>query len=118
MRTGCEKAHADGGRDVGGVSYIDSAMRGAGKTKTDGPPRTFAKSQTHPPTSRLFFPLTFFFSTFLGVSRQGEFKNTTKMFLQKVLSKTFPKISTKNFDVRCQFFLDFFCFIAFSGASQ
>jgi hypothetical protein len=35
----------------------------------------------------------------LGVSRQGEFKNTTQIFLQKVLSKTFPKTSTKNFDV-------------------
>jgi hypothetical protein len=39
----------------------------------------------------------------LGVSRQGEFKNTINIFLQKF---------------RCQFFLDFFCFIAFSGVSQ
>jgi hypothetical protein len=29
------------------------------ENKIDGPPRTFAKSQTHPPNSR-FFPLDFF----------------------------------------------------------
>jgi hypothetical protein len=38
---------------------------------------------------------TFFLSTFFGVSRQGEFKNTIKIFWQKVRAKTFPKISTK-----------------------
>jgi hypothetical protein len=80
--------------------------------KIDGRPRTFAKSQTHPPTIRLFFPLTFCFSTFLGVSRQGEFKNTVKTFLQEVHVEKNPKIRQK---FRCQFFLDFFCFIAFSG---
>jgi hypothetical protein len=32
----------------------------AGKKKFDGPPRTFAKSQTHPPTTRLFFLDIFF----------------------------------------------------------
>jgi hypothetical protein len=40
--------------------------------------------------------------TFLGVSREGEFKNTTQMFLQKVHSpcrKISPKID-KIFDVR------------------
>ena len=91
------------------------AKRGAGQKKIDGPPRTFAKSQTHPPAIRLFF-LGFFFSTFLGVSRQGEFKNTTKIFLQKVHVENF----FQNFDkkIRWQFFLDFFCFIAFSGVSQ
>jgi hypothetical protein len=60
--------------------------------------------------------LAFFFSTFLGVSRQGEFKNTIKIFLQKVHVENF----SQNFDKksRWQFFLDFFCFIAFSGVSQ
>jgi hypothetical protein len=64
--------------------------RGAGKKKIDGPPRTS----------------DFFFSTFLGVSRQGEFKNTIKIFLQKVHVENF----SQNFDqkFRCQFFLDFF----------
>jgi hypothetical protein len=47
----------------------------------DEPPRTFAKSQTHPPAIRTFFFLDFFLSTFLGVSRQGEFKNTIQIFL-------------------------------------
>jgi hypothetical protein len=67
-----------------------------------GPPRVFAKSQTHPPTSRLFF-LGIFLSTFSGVSRQGEFKNTMQMFM----SKTFPK---KTISFLCQFLLDFFLF--------
>jgi hypothetical protein len=84
--------------------------------KMDGPPRTLTKSQTHPPTIRLFFSLDFFFSTFLGVSRQGEFKNTIKIFLQKVHVENFFQNFDKKF--RCQFFLDFFCFIAFSGVSQ
>jgi hypothetical protein len=76
-------------------------MRGAAKKKIDGPPRTFAKSQTqtHPPTIRLFFSLVFFFSKFLGVSRQGEFKNTIKLFWQKVRVENFPQNFDKNFDV-------------------
>jgi hypothetical protein len=44
-----------------------SLPRGQQK-KIDGPPRTFAKSETHPPTIRLFF-LTFVlvrFWAFLG----------------------------------------------------
>jgi hypothetical protein len=54
----------------------------------------------------------------LGVSRQGEFKNAIKIFWQKVrveCRKLFPKFRQK---FRCQFFLDFFCFIAFSGVFQ
>jgi hypothetical protein len=38
------------------------------------------------------------------------------MFLQKVHVENFSQNFDKNF--RCQFFLDFFCFIAFSGVSQ
>jgi hypothetical protein len=67
--------------------------------KIDGPPRTFAKYQTHPPIIRLLFFLTFFFSTFLGVSRQGEFKNTIKIFLQKVHVENFFQNLDKIFDV-------------------
>jgi hypothetical protein len=33
----------------------------ARQKKIDGPPRTLTKSQTHPPTIRLFFFLDFFF---------------------------------------------------------
>jgi hypothetical protein len=100
--------------------YATRTQRGAAQNKIDGPPRTLTESPTHlSPTIRLFFFLTFFLSTFLGVSRQGqgEFsKNTIKMFLQKVHVETF----FKNFDkkIRWQFFLDFFCFIAFSGVSR
>jgi hypothetical protein len=90
--------------------------RGAAQKKIDGPPRTFAKSQTHPPTIRTFFFLELCFSTFLGVSRQGELKNTTKMFLQKVHVENFSKNFDKNFDV--SFSSTFFCFIAFSGVFQ
>jgi hypothetical protein len=50
--------------------------------------------------------LTFFFSTFLGVSRQGEFKNTTKIFLQKVHVENI--FQTNRQKIRCPFFLDFF----------
>jgi hypothetical protein len=91
--------------------------RGAGKIQIDGPPRTFAKSQTHPPTIRLFFSLTFFFSTFLGVSRQGEFKNTIKICLQKVHVKTYFQNFDKKFDVSfsSNFFLFYRVFGCFSA---
>jgi hypothetical protein len=75
--------------------------------KKNAPPRAFAKSQTHPPTSRLFFLLGFVFSTFLGVSRQGEFKNTIQIFLQKVHVESFSQKNRQAF--RCQFSHDFFC---------
>jgi hypothetical protein len=73
----------------------------------EGPPKKnrrtqpciWPKSQTHPPTIRLLFFLTFFFSTFLGVSRQGEFKNTIQIFWQKVRVENFPQNFDKNFDV-------------------
>jgi hypothetical protein len=35
----------------------------------------------------------------LGVSRQGEFKNTIKIFWQKVRVENFPQNFDKNFDV-------------------
>ena len=88
---------------------------GPAKKKSTDPPVHFLNLRpTHPPSD--FFFLTFFFSTFLGVSRQGEFKNTIKIFLQKVHVENFFQNFDKKF--RCQFFLDFFCFIAFSGVSQ
>ena len=91
------------------------AARGRQK-KIDEPPRAFAKSQTHPPTIRLFFSLTFFLSKFLGVSRQGEFKNTIKIFWQKVRVENFSQTFDQNFDV--SFSSTFFCFIEFSGVFQ
>jgi hypothetical protein len=63
--------------------------------------------------------LAFFFSTFSGVSRQGEFKNTTHhghIFAKSPCRKPFPKKSTKiSMSVFPRLF---FCFIAFSGVSQ
>jgi hypothetical protein len=44
---------------------------------------------TDQPQNIIFF--TFFFSTFLGVSRGGEFKNTIKNKCKKSMSKTFSK---------------------------
>jgi hypothetical protein len=73
-------------------------FRGAGKKKIDGPPRAFAKSQTHPTTIRHFFSW-FFFRTFLGVSRQGEFKNTIQIFLQKVHVEKYFQYFDKKIDV-------------------
>jgi hypothetical protein len=73
---------------------VDRLARGRQK-KIDGPPRPFAKSQTHPPAIRLFF------ITFLSVSRQGEFKNTTTIFLQKVHVGKKKKKIDKTFDVSC-----------------
>jgi hypothetical protein len=81
-----------------GSGHFSPRTRGAAKKQIDGPPRIFAKSQTHPPTIRLFF-LDFFFSTFLGVSRQGEFKNTTNIFWQKVRVENFSQNFDKSFDV-------------------
>jgi hypothetical protein len=37
----------------------------------DGPPRTLTKSQTHPPTIRLLFPLDFFLYVFGRFSAKG-----------------------------------------------
>jgi hypothetical protein len=56
----------------------------------DGPPRTFAKSQTHPPTTRFFF-LDLFFSTFFSVSRQGVQKHHKHIFTKKSCRKVFYK---------------------------
>jgi hypothetical protein len=70
-------------------------LRGCQK-QIDGPPRAFAISQTHPPTSRFLF-LGIFLNTFSGVSRQGELENTTKMFLQKVHVKNFFRINRQKF---------------------
>jgi hypothetical protein len=52
------------------------------KKSKDSPVHLLNLRPTHPPSD--FFFLGFFFSTFLGVSRQGEFKNTKNTFLQKV----------------------------------
>ena len=65
----------------------------------------FAESQTHQSTIRLFF-----LSKFLGV------KTVHKIFLQKVHVKNFSQNNRQK--LRCQCFLDFLCFIAFSGFSQ
>ena len=89
--------------------------RGAAKTKsTDPPVHLLNLRPTRPPSD--FFFLTFFFSAFLGVSRQGEFKkHHTNILAKSPCRKLFPKFRQK---FRCQFFLDFFCFIAFSGVFQ
>jgi hypothetical protein len=94
---------------------IDTSTEGPAK-QIDGPPRTFAKSQTHPPTIRLLFAWLFFqvrFWTFLGKESS---KTPLKYFCKKSMSKNISKSFDKNFDV--SFSSIFFCFIAFSGVSQ
>jgi hypothetical protein len=48
------------GRPASSTHLTVGRGEGPPKRKPTDPPRTFAKSQTHPPTVRLFFPLTFF----------------------------------------------------------
>jgi hypothetical protein len=62
----------------------------------------FAKSQTHPPTSQLFFLGIFLlrFRAFLGTCKESsKIRNTTTIFLQKVHVEGFSKQIDKNFDV-------------------
>ena len=86
------------------------------KKSTDPPVHLLNPRPTHPPSDFSFF-LDFLFSTFLGVSRQGEFENTIKIFWQKVrVSKTFPKISTKiSMSVFPRLFLFYRIFGCFSA---
>jgi hypothetical protein len=89
--------------------------RGAAKNKSTDPPVHLLNSRpTHPPSDFFFF--TFFWGTFLGVSRQAEFKNTTKMCLQKVHAENFVQNNRPKF--RCQFFLDFFLFYRVFGCFE
>jgi hypothetical protein len=48
--------------------------------KIDGPPRTFAKSQTHPPTIRLFFLDFFLKSRFWAFLGEGSSKTRSKKY--------------------------------------
>jgi hypothetical protein len=103
------------GKPLGALDHIGQIARGAGtKKSTDPPVHLLNPRPTHPP-SDFFFPLTFF-STFLGASRQGEFENAIKIVLQKVHVENFSQTNRQKF--RCQVFLGFFGFIAFSGVSQ
>jgi hypothetical protein len=101
------------------LSPFTTARRGAAK-KTDAPPpplpRTFAKSQTHSPTCRLFF-LGFFLVRFWAFLGKGSSKTPLHIFLYKnTMSKTFSKQIDQNVGVN--FSSTLFCFIAFSGVSQ
>jgi hypothetical protein len=101
VRVGCGHGHATVGM-----------CEGPAKKSTDPPVQLLIPD---PPTHHPTFFLTFF-STFLGVSRQGEFKNTIKIFLQKVHVENISQKNQQNSDV--SFSSTFFCFIAFSGVSQ
>jgi hypothetical protein len=78
--------------------------RGAGKKKIDGPARTFAKSQTHPPT------------VFGRFSARGVKKTPYKYFCKKSMSTTFSKQIGKKIDVSdASFSSTFFVFGCFSA---
>jgi hypothetical protein len=80
-------------------------FEGPAKQKSTDPSVHLLNPRTpHPPSD-------FFLSTFLGVSRQGEFKNTIKIFLQKFHVKNFSPKNRQKF--RCQFFLDLFIYRVF-----
>jgi hypothetical protein len=101
---------------------VQLRIRSRGRqNKIDGPPRTFAKSHTHPPT-RTFFSLTFFQYVFGRFSARGVQKHHKNYFCKKSMSKAFPKISTKismsGFPRIFLFYRVFGCFIAFSKALQ
>jgi hypothetical protein len=79
--------------------------------KIDGSPHTFAKSQTHPPTCRLFFPLDFFCARFWALLGKGGSK-TPEKYVKSPCRKIFQTNRKKN---RCQFLLDFFWFYQVFG---
>jgi hypothetical protein len=68
---------------------------------------------THKPAE--FFILDFSLVSFLAFSGKGSSKTPLKRFCKKFMSKTFENNRHK---FRCQFPLDFFCFIAFSGSQR
>jgi hypothetical protein len=85
--------------------------------KIYGPPRAFAKYQTHPPIIRHSFSLTFLLVRFWAFIGKGNSKTPQNFFCRKKpMSKNFPNKIDKNFDV--SFSSTFFCFIAFSGVSR
>jgi hypothetical protein len=74
-----------------------TSTRGRKKKSTDPPVHLQNCRPTHQPSELLF--LVFFWGTCLGVSRQGEFKNTINIFLQKVHVENFFQNFDQNFDV-------------------
>jgi hypothetical protein len=97
-----------------------SAAEGPPKKKSTDPPAHLLnlRSQTHPPTIRLFFPLIFLKYVFgrFSARARGVQKIPQKRFYKKSMSKTFPKISTKNsmsvFPRLFSFYRVFGCFSA------
>jgi hypothetical protein len=69
-----------------------SPRRGAAKTKIDGPPRAFAKSQTHPPAFRFFVIKK---NALLDVGKESS-KTPKFCFTKKSMSKAFSK-TRQNF---------------------
>jgi hypothetical protein len=89
-------------------------LRGAAKRKRRPPPVKLPNP--NPPTRHPTYFSWLFFSTFLGVSRQGEFKNTIKLFVQKVHVENFSQNQNNRQKIQCQFSSTFFvlsCFRVF-----
>jgi hypothetical protein len=86
-----------------GPKKAAKATRGRPKPKkNDGPPRTYAKSQTYTYLPADFFPD--FFGTARAFLGKGSSKTPQKYFCKSPCRKLFIKKSEEN---RCQFFLDF-----------
>jgi hypothetical protein len=67
------------------------------------------------PAATTFFSLDFFLSTFFGVSRQGEFKNTTKICLQKVHVENLSHFPKQSINISMSVFPRFFLFYRVFG---
>jgi hypothetical protein len=92
------------------LTYVEGPPK-----KIDGPPRAFAKFQTHPPTTRLFPPCFFLKVRFGRFSARGVQKHHTNIFTKSPCRNLFPKKTTK---ISMSVFLSFSCFFPFLGVSQ
>jgi hypothetical protein len=84
-----------------GFCFFGRGGGGAAKQNRRTPRGAFAKSQTHPPTSRILF-LDFFLVRFWAFFGEGSSKTPQKYFLQKLQKvhvENFPPKIDKNFHV-------------------
>jgi hypothetical protein len=97
------------------IFFLLFSSRGR-QNKIDRPPRTFAKSQTHPPTIHFFF-LDFLFKYVFGrFSARGVQKHHTNSFTKSPCRKQIKKIATKiSMSVFPRLFLFYRVFGCFSA---
>jgi hypothetical protein len=100
------------------------STEGPAKKNRRTPPRTFAKSQTHQPASRLFFSLAFFLVRFGRFSARGVQKRHKNIWAKSPCRKLFPKkietnsMSVVSFSSAFLFYRVFGCFSAMGDGSS